>query len=141
MIFRTACYSIKQRSKLLLFCCCKKKQKLQCNGLTSKHSISFVIVFIVWRQFFLFVLFLQDKFDVFTIFSKLSNLKKNVLFMEIYIPMESWTLSLTKYLIIRWKRRRKKLSFNWLQEVIFPQFFSCFECKYVLNALVYGKVK
>ena len=27
--------------------CCKKKQTLQCNGLTSKHSNSFVIVFIV----------------------------------------------------------------------------------------------
>ena len=32
---------------LLLFCKKKKKQKLQCSGLTSKHSNSFVIVFIV----------------------------------------------------------------------------------------------
>ena len=46
MIFRTACNSIKQRSKLLLFCCFKKNQELQCNGLTSKHSNSFFIVFI-----------------------------------------------------------------------------------------------
>ena len=47
VIFRTACYSIKQRSKHMLFCCC--------NGLTSKHSNSFLIVFIVWRQFICFV--------------------------------------------------------------------------------------
>ena len=47
VVFRAACYSIKQRSNLLLFCCCKKKQTIQCNGFTSKHSNSFFIVFIV----------------------------------------------------------------------------------------------
>ena len=36
---------------------------------------------------------------------------------------------------------KKNNNFNWLQEVIFPQFFACFECKYVLIALVYGKIK
>ena len=87
MIFRTACYSIKQHSKLL-FGCCKKKQKLQCNGLTSKHSNSFFIVFIVWRQF-LFC-FCDINFDVSTIFSKLSNLyKQNVCFKWKYCRVQN----------------------------------------------------
>ena len=82
--------------------CCNKKKKLQCSGLTTKHSNSFVIVFIVWRQFFFgFVLFCfcETSFDVFTIFSELSRLKRNVLFMEIYIPMKSSILCVTKYAI------------------------------------------
>ena len=130
--------SRKSAVQLLLFFCCKKKQKLQSSGLTSKHSNSFVIVFIVWRQFFCFVLFLWDKFWWFYHFSELSNLKRNVLFMEIYIY--KWKGKI-KYAIFYVKKRRKKLFFNWLQEVIFPQFFACFECKYVLIALVYGKIK
>ena len=65
------------------FCCCKKKQKLQCSGFTSQHLNSFLIVFIVIVNFF--VLFCETNFDVFTIFSELSGLKRNVLFMEIYI--------------------------------------------------------
>ena len=54
-----------------------------------------------------FVYFYETNFFwiyIFTIFSKLfnfSNLKKNVLFMEIYIPIESSILSLTKYSILR----------------------------------------
>ena len=43
--------------------------------------------------------FCETNFDVFTIFSELSGLKGNVLFMEIYIPMKSSILSLTKYAI------------------------------------------
>ena len=75
---KTVCYSIKQRSNS---CCCKKKQTLQCNGLKSKHSNSFFIVFIVWCQFFLFCFVLWDKCWCFYHFSELSNLKKNVLFI------------------------------------------------------------
>ena len=82
------------------FFCCKKKQKLQCSGLTSKYSNSFIIVSIVWRQlFFSFVLFFRNNSWCFYIFSELSGLKTNVLFMEIYIPMKSSILSLTKYAI------------------------------------------
>ena len=54
---------------------------------------------------------------------------------------------LWKY-IYKWKAQTKysigekgeeKKYFNRLQEVMFPQFFSCFECKYVLIALTYRK--
>ena len=46
---------------------------------------------------------------------------------NIYIPMESSNLSLTKYAIIMWrKRQRKKLSFNCYKEVIFFPFFPLF---------------
>ena len=65
---------IRARTTLVVLFC-KKNQKLQCNGLTSKHLNSFVIVFIVWHQFFLFY-FCETNFDVFTIFSKLSGLKR-----------------------------------------------------------------
>ena len=43
--------------------------------------------------------FCETNFDVFIIFSKLSGLKGNVVFMEIYIPLKSAILSLTKYAI------------------------------------------
>ena len=128
VIFRTACYSIKQRSKLILFCCC--------NGLTSKHLNSFLIVFYCLTSIYLFC-FCETNFDVFTVFSELSVLKRNVLFMEIYTSMKSSILSLTKYTTFLQKKRRKKLFFNCLQEVIFSQIFSRFECKYVLiNILI-----
>ena len=39
-------------------------------------------------------------FDVFTVFSELSGLKRNILFMKIYIPIKSSILSLTKYSIL-----------------------------------------
>ena len=45
--------------------------------------------------FFLFC-FCKTNFDVFTIFSELSGLKGNVLFMKIYTSMKSSILSLTK---------------------------------------------
>ena len=41
----------------------------------------------------------EINFDVFTIFSELSGLKGNVLFMKTYIPMKGSILSLTKYAI------------------------------------------
>ena len=99
VIYRTTCYSINQHSTtLVVFFCCKKKQKFQCSGLTSKHSNSFVIVFFVWRQFFLF---LRDKFWCFYHFLWSFWHKKYVLFMEIYImEMESSILPLTKHAII-----------------------------------------
>ena len=109
----------------------RRKQKLQCNGLMSKHSNSFLIVFIVCHQFFFFC---KTNFDVFTIFSKLLDLKKYVLLIEIYIPMERSNLSLTKYSIIWWKRRRKKQFFKWLQGHVSPNFLLFWV------ALVYGKI-
>ena len=78
--------------------CCKKKQKLQCSGLTSKYSNSFMyLLFDV--NFFVLFCFCETNFDVFTIFSELSGLKRNVHFMEIYIPIKSSIFSLTKYAI------------------------------------------
>ena len=76
-------------------------EKLQCSGLTSKHSNSFVIVFIVWRHFFLFcfVLFLRDKFWCFYHFLWAFWVKENVVCMEIYKPMKNSILFLTKYAI------------------------------------------
>ena len=102
---KAVCYSIKQRIKLLLL------QKEANTTMQWSQVKTFKFVFIVWRQFF-FCLFLWDKFWCFYHFSELSNLKKiYILFMEIYEPMEKWNFSLTKYTIIRWKRRRKKLIF------------------------------
>ena len=48
---------------------------------------------------FVLFCFCETRFDVFNIFSELSGLKGNILFMEIYIPMESSIISLTKYAI------------------------------------------
>ena len=75
---------------------------------------------------------------VFTIFSKLSNLKKCTLNGNLYTNGSS-IFALTKYLIIRLKRRRKKLSFNWLQRVIFPQFLRSLRSYFVVKSLHFLK--
>ena len=49
--------------------------------------------------FFVLFCFCETNFDVFTVFSELSGLKRNILFLEIYIPIKSSILSLTKYAI------------------------------------------
>ena len=54
--------------------CCKKKQKLQCSGLTSKYSNSFVIVFIVWRQCLLVCVTEQHYVSIF--FTRLWSVRK-----------------------------------------------------------------
>ena len=83
---------------------------------------SFFIVFIVNINFFVLFCFCETNFNVFTIFSRLSNFKKKMYFSwKIYIPIESWNLSLTKYWIIRWKMRRKKRYFNY-NTSYFPKF-------------------
>ena len=89
---KAVCYSIKQPIKLLLL---QKEETLQCNGLKSKHSNSFLLFDV---NFVLFC-FCTTNFDVFTIFSELSGLKGNVYFMKIHIPMKSSILSLPKYVI------------------------------------------
>ena len=82
-----------ERVQLLLFFVCEKKKNY--NAVVSRQNIRMrLLLFDV--NFFCFVLFLQDKFDVFTIFSELSGLKGNVLFMEIYTSMKSSNLSLTE---------------------------------------------
>ena len=107
--------------QLLLFFCCKKKQKLQCSGLTSKQSNSFNIVFIVWRQFFLFcfVLFLRDKFWCFYHFLWTFQLKNKCTFHEnIYTneKLKSFSNKICNFYV---KKEKKKVIFNWLQEVNF----------------------
>ena len=74
-------YSIKQRIKLLLL------QKEANTTMQWSQVKTFEFVFIACRQFF-FVLFLWDKFWCFYHFFELWIEKKNVLFMEIYEPME-----------------------------------------------------
>lgn len=108
--------------------------------MVSRRVKTFEFVFLLLTSIFCLFCFCETNFDGFTIFSKLFDLIKNALFMEIYILMESSGLSLTKYSIIMRKRRRKKLSFNCLKRPFFP-IFSCFESNYVLIALVYGKIK
>ena len=109
-------------------CCfffCKKKQKLQCSGLTSKHSNSFVIIFIVWRQFFCFCFcfcFCETNFDVFTIFSELSGLKRKCTCHGNIYTNEKLNLFSDKICNFYVKKKEKKeLFFNCLQEVIFSQ--------------------
>ena len=85
-----------------------KKQELQCNGLTSNVNIR---IRFYWRQFFLFC-FCETDFYVFTLFFKFANFIWNIFSVEIYIPMESSNLSLTKYTFISWKRKRKRWSLN-----------------------------
>ena len=59
------------------------------------------LVFIVWRQFFFFALFLRDKFCCFYRFLWTFWLEKECSFhRNIYIQMESSVFSLTKYGII-----------------------------------------
>ena len=76
--------SRKSTVQILLVFVCKKKQKLQCSGLTSKHSNFVCYCFLLFDVNLCFV-FARQILDVFTIFSELSGLKRNVLFMEIYM--------------------------------------------------------
>ena len=56
--------------------CCKKKKNY--NAVISRQNIRIRLLF------FVLFCFCETNFDVFTIFSKLSGLKRNVLFMEMY---------------------------------------------------------
>ena len=129
-----------ERVQLLLFFVCEKKKNYNAVHVKTFEFVCYCFYCLTSIFCFFLFCFCKTNFYVFTIFSELSGLKGNVLFMEIYTSMKSSILFLTKYAIFIYKRRRKKLFFNWLQEVIFPQFFSCFECKYVLIALDYGKI-
>ena len=102
--------SRKSAVQLLLFFSCKKKLKLQCSGLMSKHSNLFVIVFIVWRQFFFcFVLFLRDKFWCFYNFLWAFWLKKKCTFHgNIYINKKLNPFS-NKICNFHVKKKKKKM--------------------------------
>ena len=54
--------------------------------------------------------FCKTNFDVFTIFSELSGLKRNVLFMEIYIPHNTNPFS-NKICNFNVKKKKKKIIF------------------------------
>ena len=88
--YNSCCFFVVKRSK-------------NYNAVVSRQNIQTrLLLFLLFDvNFFLFcfVLFLRDKFDVFTIFCELSGLEGNVVFMEIYTPMKSSILSLTKYAI------------------------------------------
>ena len=97
--------------QLLLFCCCKGKHELQCSGLTSKHSNSFVIVFIVWRQFFCFVFARQIlTFSPFSL--SFLNRKKCTFHGNIYTngKVKPFSNKIYNYLV---KKKKKKVIF-WL---------------------------
>ena len=51
--------------------------------------------------FFVLFRFCEINCVLFTIFSELSGLKRNILFMEIYIPMKRSIFYLIKYSVIR----------------------------------------
>ena len=126
--YNSCCFSVVKRRKITMQWSHVKTFEFVCYCFYCLTSI------------FLLFCFCEINFDVFTIFLSFLILKKKCAFHS-WKYIYQWNLSLTKYTIIRWKGRRRKLSFSWLQEVIFPLFFSCFECKYVLIALIYGKIK
>ena len=78
-------YQYKKRSTTLLIFCCKKKKNY--NAVVSRQHFRFrLLLFLLFDvNFFCLFCFCETNFDVFTIFSELSGLKGNMLFMEIYI--------------------------------------------------------
>ena len=86
-----------ERVQLLLFVVAKEAR----TTIQWSHVKTFEFVFDCFyclTSIFLFC-FCETNFDVFTVFSELSGLKRNILFLEIYIPIKSSILSLTKYAI------------------------------------------
>ena len=75
--------------------------------------------------------FWETNFNVFTIFSELSGLKRKVIFIEIYKPMESSILSLTKYAIFMKKEEEKSYFLTAYKRSYFPKF------SLVLSANIY----
>ena len=78
------------------------KRSKNYNAVVSRQNIRIRLsLFLLFDVNFFSVLFCfcVTNFDVFTIFSELSGLKRNVPYMEIYIPMKRSILSLTKYAI------------------------------------------
>ena len=128
----------KSAVQLLLFFVCEKKK----NYMQWFHvkTFEFVCYCFYWLTSILLLFCLQDKFWCFYHFLWVFWLKKKCTFHgNIYIneKLNSFSNKKCNFYV----KKKKKKYFNWLQEVIFPQFFSCFECKYVLIALVYGKTK
>ena len=115
--------------------CCKKKQKLQCSCLVKTFEFVCYCFYCLTSVFFGFVLFCfcETSFDVFTIFSELSRLKWNVLFMEIYIPMKSSIISLTKYAIFYVKKKKKKVIFQLLTRGLISPIFLLFWVQICIN--------
>ena len=102
-------HDISRKSAVQLNSCCffvVKRSKLQCSGNHQNIQICFLLFLLFGVKFCC-----ETSFDVFIIFSELSGLKGNVLFMEIYIPMKSLILSITKYAIFMYKKKKKKVIF------------------------------
>ena len=82
--------------------CCVLFIKRRKIAMQWSHVKTFVFVcycfYCLTSIFFVLFCFGKTNFDVFNI-SELSGLRRNVLFMEIYTPMKSSILSLTKYAI------------------------------------------
>ena len=136
--------SRKSAVQLLLFFVCKKNKNY--NAVTRQNIPIRLLLFLLFDVnffcfFVFFVLFLQNKFWCFYHFLWAFWLRRKCTFHgNIYTNDKRNPFSNKKYNLYV-KKKNKKKYFNWLQEVIFPQFFSCFECKYVLIALVCGKIK
>ena len=88
-----------ERVQLLLFCFAKRTKNY--NAMVSRQNIRIrlLLSLLFDVNFFVLFCFCETNFDVFTIFSELSGLKRNVLFMEIYTSIKSSIFSLTKYAI------------------------------------------
>ena len=87
--YNSCCFFVVKRSK-------------NYNAVVSRQNIRIrLLLLLLFGVIFFFVLFcFSRQILMFYIFSELSGLKGNVLFMEIYIPMKSAILSLTKYAIL-----------------------------------------
>ena len=78
----------------------RKKITRQWSHVKTFEFVCFYCLTSIYFYFFYFLFcFCKTNFDVFIIFSELSVLKGNVLFMEIYTPIKSSILSLTKFAI------------------------------------------
>ena len=126
MVLRATCYSIKQRSNVVALLL----QKEANNTMQWSHAKTFEFVFYCFHcltSIFLFCfVIIRQILMFFTNFLSFLIKKKNKKKCTFH------HLSLTKYTVIKWKRRRKKLTFSWLQDVILLPNFSL-----VLNAIMY----
>ena len=131
MIFRTVCYSIKQRSKLLLFCFAKRTKNY--NAMVSRQNIRIrLLLFLLFDvNFFCFVLFLRDKFWCFYHFLWAFWLKKKCTFHgNIYInkKLNPFSNKICNFYV---KKKKKKNILNDNKRSYFPNF------SLVLSATMY----
>ena len=131
-----------EKAQYFLFFVWKKKKNYKAVVSRQNIRIRLFLLFDINCFCFFFVLFLQDKFWCFYHFLWAFWLKRKCTFRgNIYTneKLNPFSNKICNFYVK--KKKKKKVIFNWLQKVMFSQFFSCFEWKYVLIALVYGKIK